>query len=193
MEDHHDDLGDDLSGLGDDLQFLIADVTPSDWTDDEDDQEAESIVLHWTQPGLYLANFKEAMRMPALRSKEIEFAEVALSPQGWPNLLLSIRKQAVGQQQLDLSTTVQTHDPQQRHMLIEYFKQKPVLTLVMTVPRSLRSDAPAQHAKQAFIQLLGEAASAQDNTNKSFIAFFEDRADAINSDIWRSLGQRLHM
>ena len=63
----------------------------------------------------------------------------------------------------------------------------------MTVPRSLRSDAPAQHAKQAFIQLLGEAASAQDSTNKSFIAFFEDRADAINSDIWRSLGQRLHM
>ena len=75
VEDHHDDLGDDLSGLGDDLQFLIADVTPSDWTDDEDDQEAESIVLHWTQPGLYLANFKEAMRMPALRSKEIELAE----------------------------------------------------------------------------------------------------------------------
>ena len=80
VEDHHDDLGDDLSGLGDDLQFLTADVTPSDWTDDEDDQEAESIVLHWTQPGLYLANFKEAMRMPALRSKEIELAEVALSP-----------------------------------------------------------------------------------------------------------------
>ena len=26
-----------------------------------------------------------------------------------------------------------------------------------------------------------------------FIAFFEDRADAINSDIWRSLGQQRHM
>ena len=74
VEDHHDDLGDDLSGPGDDLTFLTADITPTDWTDDEGDHDAETIVHQWTKPGLYLPCFQETKKK--IQTKEIEFAEI---------------------------------------------------------------------------------------------------------------------
>ena len=36
VEEHYDDLGDDLTGLKTDVQFLAADVTHPEWSDDSD-------------------------------------------------------------------------------------------------------------------------------------------------------------
>ena len=46
VEDHHDDLGDDMSGLGDVLSYLAADVAEPSWTDEDTDEEAEALVSH---------------------------------------------------------------------------------------------------------------------------------------------------
>ena len=44
VQHHYDDSGDDLSGLGDDIEFPTADLPPQDWIDDESDDDAETIV-----------------------------------------------------------------------------------------------------------------------------------------------------
>ena len=65
-----------MSGLGDDLTFLAADITPSDWTDDESDQDAETIMQNWNKLGMYLPRFSDALKFPAMKSTEIELAEL---------------------------------------------------------------------------------------------------------------------
>ena len=189
VEDHHDDLGDDLSGLGDDLTFLTSDIGPPDWTDNESDNEAESLVRNLTKCGIYLPCFKEVMKLPAMNSKEIELAEVSVHPSGWPLVLLSIRKHSPDQQQLNVTTTIQAQDPTDRKELIDYFKTRPVLIVVMTIPHT----NAGSDTKKQFVTLLGELATAQNNSGKAFIALFEDKDDAIHDNTWRQLGQQGHI
>ena len=172
------------------MVYLTSDIGPPDWTDDESDNDAELLVRNWTKCGIYLPCFKEVMNLPAMKSKEIELAEVSVHPGGWPLVLLSERKHSPDQQQqLNVTTTISAQDPTDRKAFIDYFKTRPVLTVVMTTPHT----STVSDTKKQFVTLLGEIATAQNNSGKAFIALFEDKDDAIYDNTWRQLGQQRHI
>ena len=121
-----------------------------------------------------------------MKSSEIELTEVSVHPGGWPLVLMSIRKHSTDQQQLNVTTTISAQDPTDRKDFIDYFKTRPVLTVVMTIPHT---DAESDIKKQ-FVTLLGEIATTQNDSGKAFIALFEDKDDATYNGTWRQLGQQ---
>ena len=117
---------------------------------------------------MYLPCFSGAMKFPAMKSAEIELVEVSVSPRGWPQMLLSIRKHSQSQQPLNITTTVQTQNPTERALSIDHFRTRPVLTLAMTAPLSATTAT-----KQQFITLLGELATVKNISGKALIAILK--------------------
>lgn len=82
VEDHHDDLGDDLSGLGGDLQYLSAEVTHNNWSDSEDDvitDEATTIMTTRKPPIRFQETTALTLWSQRLAASKLRVLEIAAS------------------------------------------------------------------------------------------------------------------
>jgi hypothetical protein len=135
VESHFDDLGDDLSGLGDDAAFLTADVTRSDWTDEESDEEANSLVHNLFGPNqMNTSNIYEMHQMfHTLSSTEPLILKLSANHDS-AMATLEVRKYQESVP-VDVKTQLQITDMQQIGELCKYAKTQPILMVMMeTLP-----------------------------------------------------------
>ena len=115
----------------------------------------------WSDP-IGGTNEDQVLRVPGLKdslsfralasSPEPELAEVSINPMDSHKLELAIRSHSSKSSPLDVTTTVHASDPQQKQLLIEYSKDKPLLIAVVTSPETVNTHDALEHDYQ---QLLG--------------------------------------
>ena len=136
VESHFDDLGDDLSGLGDDAAFLTADVTRSDWTDDESDDEANPLVHALFGPNQMHVSSVFALQKVFHALHNTEPVIMKLSANQDPAMAtLEVRKYNEAGPHLDVTAQVQITDAHQYGVMSEYARSQPALAIVIeTLP-----------------------------------------------------------
>ena len=91
--DHHfDDLGDDLSGLGADIAFLLADTELTDDSNSDSDEEANALVHNWFgNNSMHARNVTDLFSATA-NLKSIEPGIVKLTATSDPEIAISFNK-----------------------------------------------------------------------------------------------------
>ena len=147
VEHHHDDLGDDLSGLGPNIEALYADLDPTQEADAISSDSAQSSdddhITGFQHFGLtnasglaeppssvmIAASLDEVAQILAYAGPGVDVAELCGGEARATTV--AIRRRLVGGRNFDLVTQVDLGCPQQQRTCLNYLTQHSVLVLIM--------------------------------------------------------------
>ena len=152
VESHYDDLGDDLSGLGEDVKMLYADLVEeclSDSDTDNSDDDHVASICHFAffgraglreppQSVMIAATIDKAADLLAQAGQGVDIVD--LSGSDGHAATVAIRRRLVGGRNLDVSTQVDLGCPHEQEATLRYLKQNDVFVVAMALAYGSLSD-----------------------------------------------------
>ena len=193
MEDHWDDLGDDLSGLGPDVTLLSHDWDPAVCdTTDESEQSAEEFLgsLQWaglsdtteTTNRIEVSSMDEALALLASVGPGIDVMELCGGDDSRV-IRIGIRRRLKVGQNFDLALGIDLGDHKEQAKVLQYIYDNDVLVVSMApscrtvgppsnVNASINFDTWASHRQEDLphLQFCGAIALIQLDHNRDFFA-----------------------